>query len=336
MKAVKISGIGSYAPETVISNEDLSKLVETSDEWIASRTGIKNRHLVNGNETATSLAHKAALDALGFSGLSAEEIDCIIVATSMPDHLYPSTACELQSALGAVNAIAFDVVAACSGLIYALSIASQYLKGGAYKKALIVGVDVHSRFLDWEDRTTCVLFGDGAGAFVLSAEDDESKNDVLSIDLKADGSRGKELTIPLSGKNSPLVEPNDQKPSTVYMNGREIYKFAVVEVPKSLRIAIEQAGLTVEAIDYLVPHQANMRIISAIADKLSIPMEKVLSNLHEYGNTSTASIPLAITGALKEGKVKPGSIMAITGFGAGLTWGSSVIKWNAVDKRKNN
>lgn len=335
MKAVKILGIGSYAPETVLSNDDLSKIVETSDEWIASRTGIQKRHVVSGNETSTSLAQKAAEDALGFAGVTAEEIDCIIVATSMPDHLYPSTACELQNALNAKNAIAFDVVAACSGLMYALSIASQYLKAGIYKKTLIVGVDVHSRFLDWEDRGTCVLFGDGAGALVLSSDDDESKNEVLSIDLRADGSRGKELTIPLSGKNCPLVEENEQKPSTVYMNGREIYKFAVVEVPKCLKRAIEQAGLTVEEIDYLVPHQANMRIITAIADKLKIPMEKVLANLHEYGNTSTASIPLAITGALKEGKIKQGSYMAITGFGAGLTWGASVLKWNAVDKRSH-
>jgi 3-oxoacyl-[acyl-carrier-protein] synthase-3 len=334
MKAVKIIGIGTYAPETVISNENLSKIVDTSDDWITSRTGIKNRHIVSGNETASSLALKASQDALAFAGIKAEDIECIIVATSMPDNLYPSCSCDIQRELGASNAIAFDVVAACSGLIYAMSIANQFIKFGAYKNALIVGVDVHSRFLDWTDRGTCVLFGDGAGAFVLTSDDDVSKNDLLSIDLRADGSKGLELCIPLSGKNCPLVEPNDQKPAHVYMNGKEIYKFAVVEVPKSITKVVEMAGLTLDDIDFIVPHQANMRIITAIAEKLNLPQEKVLHNLHEYGNTSTASIPLALHEAVKDGKVNKGSKIVLTGFGAGLTWGSTVIEWNAVDSRK--
>ncbi|MEW5819332.1 MAG: beta-ketoacyl-ACP synthase III [Cyanobacteriota bacterium] len=334
MKAVKILGIGSYAPETVISNSDIAKIVETSDEWIASRTGIKNRHIVSGNESTLSLAHKAAMKALEFASVKAEDVECIIVATSMPDNLYPSCACELQGALGSKKAIAFDIVAACSGLMYALSIANQYLSSGCYKNALIVGVDVHSRFLDWTDRGTCVLFGDGAGAFYLEADDDISKNEILSLDLNADGSKGKELTIPLSGKNCPLVDPNSQNPSIVYMNGREIYKFAVVEVPKSIKKAIEKANYNIEEIDYLIPHQANMRIITAIADKLSLSMDKVIANLDEYGNTSTASIPLALNEAIDDGRVTPGKILVITGFGAGLTWGASVIKWNAVDHRK--
>jgi 3-oxoacyl-[acyl-carrier-protein] synthase-3 len=334
MKAVKILGIGSYVPETVISNDDLSSFLETSDEWIHSRTGISNRHVVNGNETALDLAQKASEEALAFAGTSAEDIDCIIVATSMPDNLYPSEACELQCALGAPKAIAFDVVAACSGLIFALSIANQYIKGGVYKNILICGVDIHSRFLDWNDRSTCVLFGDGAGAMVLSADEDLSKNEVLSVDLNADGCRGKELKIPLSGKNCPLVEPNEQKPSTVYMNGKEIYKFAVVEVPKTIRKALEMAGLSIEELDFLIPHQANTRIISAIAEKLGIPQEKVITNLSEYGNTSTASIPLAMCDAIKAGELIPGKTLALTGFGAGLTWGTSVLKWNAVDRRK--
>lgn len=334
MKAVKIVGIGSFAPETVISNADISKFVDTSDEWITSRTGISKRHVVSGNESSLSLAHKAAQEALAFGGIDPQEIECIIVATSMPDHLYPSTACELQRELGCPKAIAFDVVAACSGLIYALSIANQYLKYGCYKNALIVGVDAHSRFLDWTDRGTCVLFGDAGGAMVLVADDDLSKNEVLSIDLNADGTRGKELTINLSGKNCPLVEPNEQKPSTVFMNGKEIYKFAVVEVPKSISKAIEQSGYSVDEIDYLIPHQANMRIITALADKLHIPMERVIVNLQNYGNTSTASIPLALGEAIEDGRVIPGKKLVITGFGAGLTWGASVINWNAVDQRK--
>lgn len=333
MKAVKIIGIGSYAPETIISNEDISKIVETSDEWIYSRTGIKTRHIVNGNETAVELALKASKNTLAYAGYPAEEIECIIVATSLPDNLYPSTSCELQRDLSASKSIAFDIVAACSGFIYALSIASQYLKCGVYKNALVVGVDIHSRFLDWSDRGTCVLFGDGAGAMLLVAEDDPAKNEIISIDLKADGTKAKELTIPLTGKNSPLVEPNDLKPAYVNMNGKEIYKFAVVEVPKSISKAVELANLTIEDIDFLIPHQANLRIITGIADKLGISMEKVIANLERYGNTSTASIPLAMDEALKNGKIKAGNTLVITGFGAGLTWGSSVIKWNAVDKR---
>jgi 3-oxoacyl-[acyl-carrier-protein] synthase-3 len=333
MKAVKIIGIGSYAPETVITNEDLSKIVDTSDDWIKSRTGISKRHIVSGNETALSLATKAAKEALEFAGETPESIDLIIVATSMPDNLYPSCACELQRELGIKETVAFDVVAACSGLIFAMGVAKQFLKDNTYKKALIVGVDIHSRFLDWEDRSTCVLFGDGAGAMLLTSDEDLSKDEILAIDLNSDGFRGKELTIPLSGNNCPIVEANDQKPSTVYMNGREIFKFAVTEVPKTIRKALEMANLTINDMDYLIPHQANKRIISAIAEKLGINEETVISNLEEYGNTSTASIPLAMTEAIEKGIIKPGHTLVITGFGAGLTWGAAVIKWNAIDKR---
>lgn len=333
MKAVKIVGIGSYAPETVISNDDLSTIVDTSDEWIFSRTGIRNRHVVNGNETAVELSVKATNDALGFAGLTVDDLECIIVATSMPDNLYPSTACELQRELGAHNAVAFDVVAACSGLVFALSIANLYVKSGIYKNAIIVGVDIHSRFLDWTDRTTCVLFGDGAGALILVADDDITKNEILSIDLKSDGTKSMELYIPLSGKNCPLVEPNDQRLSAVYMNGKEIYKFAVVEVPKSIQKAVAMANLTLDDIDFLIPHQANIRILTGIAEKLNLPIEKVIANLDEYGNTSTASIPLAFNEAIHQGKVGVNKNVVMTAFGAGLTWGTSVIKWNAVDKR---
>ena len=333
MKAVKIIGIGAYAPETVISNIDLAKIVDTSDEWIASRTGIKNRHIVNGNESSLSLAHKAALNALGFADVDPSEIDIIIVGTSMPDYLYPSCACELQRELGANNAFAFDITAACSGFTFATSIANQYLKEGNYKTALVVGVDTHSRFLNWEDRGTCVLFGDGAGAIVLTSDDDLSKNEILAVDLNSDGNRGRELTIPLSGKNCPLAEPNDQNESHVYMNGKEIYKFAVTDVPKSIKKVIKSAGLSIDEIDFLVPHQANVRIIKAMADKLQMPLEKIVTNLEEYGNTSSASIPLALSEAIDKDQVTPGCTIVLCGFGAGLTWGSMVVKWNAVDKR---
>lgn len=333
MKAIKILGIGAFAPETVITNDDISKVVDTSDEWIFSRTGIRNRRVVSGNETSVGLAVKAAQDALGFAGVDPSDVECIIVATSMPDNLYPSTACEVQRDIGASNAIAFDVVAACSGLLYAQSIASQFLRSGTYKSALIIGVDIHSRFIDWSDRGTCILFGDAAGAFYMVSDDNLSEDELLAIELRADGTKAKELRIPLTGKNCCLVEQNEQKPPFVYMNGKEIYKFAVQAVPQIITQTLEKAGLGIDQIDFLIPHQANMRIITAISDKLGIPMEKVLSNLENYGNTSTASIPLALLEAIKDGRVKNGKTLVLTGFGAGLTWGASVIKWNAEDKR---
>ncbi len=334
MKAIKILGVGAYAPETVITNDDLSKLVDTSDEWIYSRTGIKKRHVVSGNETAADLAAKAAKDALDFAGVSADEIDFIIVGTSLPDNLYPSTACEVQREIGATKAFAFDLVAACSGFVYSLSTAAMFLRAGGYKRALVIGVDIHSRFIDWTDRGTCVLFGDGAGAFVVESSDDEAENELLGMDLNADGSKGRELTIPLTGKNCPLAEPNDIKPSFVNMNGREIFKFAVSEVPKSVEKVVKSAGLTMEQLDFVVPHQANTRIVQAISDRMNYPIEKFILNIEEYGNTSTASIPMAFCEAVKENKVPKGSHIVLTGFGGGLTWASALIKWNAVDKRK--
>lgn len=333
MTSVKVIGIGSYAPETVITNDDLSTILDTSDEWIYTRTGIKRRHVVSGDETAVSLASKAAQDALAYAGIAAEELDCIIVGTSLPDNLYPSTACEVQREIGASQAFAFDLVAACSGFVFSLSTAAMYLKAGGYKKALVVGVDIHSRFVNWEDRSTCVLFGDGAGAFVLEASDIPEENDLLSFDLNSDGARGRELTIPLSGKNCPLVPSKQPLDSFVTMNGREIFKFAVSEVPKTIKKALEKAGKTLENVDYVVPHQANVRIVQTIADKTGLPHEKFIVNIEDYGNTSTASIPLALDAAVKSKKIVPGQILVLTGFGGGLTWASAVVRWNAQDAR---
>ncbi len=329
---VSIVGLGKYVPENIIKNDDLSKIVDTNDEWILTRTGISERHVVSGDETSVSLASKAAKDALGYAGVSAEEIDLIVVATSLPDNLYPSTACEVQEAIGAKNAVAFDIVAACSGLIFALNIAKSFIMNGTYNKVLLVGVDVHSRFLDWTDRSTCVLFGDGAGAFVLQRSED-GINDIMSIDIHSDGSKAGELKIPVNGKNCPLVKPNKPKEQLVYMNGKEIYKFAVNVVPESVLEALASAGLTIDDLDYLIPHQANMRIISAVTERLNLREEQVIAKLGKYGNTSTASIPIALNDALKEDNIKTPAIIAMCGFGAGLTWGTAVIRWRAKDKR---
>jgi len=329
---VTIAGVGKYVPETIIKNDDIAKLVDTNDEWITSRTGIKERRVVSGNETAVSLAVNAANDALAFAGINPAEIDLVICATSMPDNLYPSSACEIQADIGAVNAAAFDLSAACSGLIYGLFVAKNFIMSGTYEKILVVGVDVHSRFLDWTDRSTCILFGDGAGAFIVTKSED-GINDFLSVDIHADGSKGKELKIPLYGKNCPLVEPNDEKKQFVYMNGKEIYKFAINYVPESILNSLSLAGLSIDNLDFLIPHQANKRIISAITDRLKLQPDQVISNLEKYGNTSTASIPIAFLEALENNLIPESSILALCGFGAGLTWGSAVVRWRAKDKR---
>lgn len=329
---VNIAGIGFSVPDTIITNEDISKIVETNNEWIESRTGIKERRIVSGDESSVSLATKAAIDALGFSGIKAEDIDLIITATSMPDSLYPSTSCEVQQAIGAKKAVAFDIVAACSGLVYGMNIARNFIMTGVYKNVLLIGVDLHSRYVDWTDRSTCILFGDAAGAFVLKRSDD-GINDILAIDMHSDGAKANELKIPLMGKNCPLVELSTEKKQFVQMNGKEVYKFAVSVVPESIQSAIKLAGLTIEDMDYLIPHQANLRIINSISDRLHLESSQVITNLQKYGNTSTASIPVALTEALKENKIKDNSIMAMCGFGAGLTWGTAVVRWRAKDSR---
>lgn len=326
LKPVKIAGVGKCLPDFVVTNPDLEKLVETNDEWITTRSGIKERRLVSGDETGTSLAAGACRQALESAGVAPEEIDLIICATSIPDNLYPSTACEVQKELKCSNAAAFDITAACSGLIYGLNIARSFISSGIYKKVLLTAVDVHSRFVDWEDRSTCVLFGDGAGALLLS-ESNDGQNDIIHIDMEADGSKGEELKIPLIGKNCPLVDANTIQKQHVQMNGKEIYKFAVNTVPVSIKKALEKADIALEQVDNFVLHQANIRIIESIADKLGVSRDKFYVNLHKYGNTSAASIAIALTEAIEDGSVKKDSLLALSGFGAGLTWGTAVIRW---------
>ena len=328
----RLIGVGAAVPPHVVTNADIEKLVDTSDEWITSRTGIRQRHVVNENETASELAAEAARDAIGFAGINPEEIDLIIVATSTPDNLYPSTACMVQAHVGASRAAAFDVEAACTGIVYALTIAQQFIMTGMYKTVLICGVDIHSRFLDWQDRNTCILFGDGAGAFIMQACEE---NEVLATYLRADGSGGHLLWIPNYGTMYPHA--GQDKPQQVdrflQMNGRAIYEFAIREVPEAVRHCCQKAGIEVKDLDFMVPHQANQRIIKAAAERLGLAPNQVVSSVAEYGNTSAASIPLAFKEAVRRGDVKAPAMMALVGFGGGLTWGATVLRWTAVDKR---
>lgn len=333
LKPVTIIGVGKCLPEKIVTNDDLSTIVDTNDEWISSRTGFKQRRIASGNESTSSLAIGAAKEALAFAGIDGSEVELVICASSTPDNMFPSTACEVQAAIGSKGA-AFNLVAACSGLVYALSVANSFIASGVYKKVMVIGAEVHSNFLDWSDRNTCVLFGDGAGALLLS-ESEDGQNDILAIELAADGTKAQELLLPVSRVSCPLIETEDKaKNPYIWMNGKEIYKFAVVTVPKSIKSALEKANLSVEELDYLIPHHANMRIISAVKDRLGLGDEKIIVSLENYANTSTASTPIALSEALEADKIKDNSTIALCGFGAGLTWGSAIIRWRAKDKRQ--
>jgi len=329
----KLLGVGAGVPSAIVTNADLEKLVETSDEWITTRTGIRERRIVRDDETASGLAIEAAKDAIGFANIDPGSIDLIIVATSTPDFLYPSTACMVQSAIGAAHAAAFDLEAACTGIIYALAVAQQFIGSGTFRTALVVGVDIHSRFLNWEDRNTCILFGDGAGAFILQAS--ETENEILATYLRADGNGAHLLKIPNSGSSYPHngKAPVKSTDKFLSMSGRPIYEFAVQAVPEAVRAAAAKAGMRVEDIDYLVPHQANRRIINSAAERLGMGKEKIVSNVEELGNTSAASIPLALWQAIKRKQIVTPSTMVLVGFGGGLTWGSAIVRWTAKDCR---
>jgi len=330
---VKIIGVGAGLPLAVVTNADLEKLVETSDEWITTRTGIRERRIAREHETTSGLAIEAAQDAIGFAGADPKSIDLIIVATSTPDNLYPSTACLVQAAIGATAAAAFDLEAACTGIIYALAVAQQFINSGTFRTALIVGVDIHSRFLNWEDRNTCILFGDGAGAFILQAS--EKENDILATYLRADGTRGHLLKIPNTGTAYPHAGTTPPKNADRFLQmvGRPIYEFAQQVIPEAVQEACARAGIGVGDLDFLVPHQANRRIINAAAERLGMGREKIVSNVDEIGNTSAASIPLALWQAIVRKQVVPPATCALVGFGGGLTWGSAIIRWTAHDAR---
>lgn len=325
-----ILGTGFYVPEKIMTNADLEKIVETSDEWIVERTGIKERRIAEDNQPMSDLALRAAKDALADAGVAAEDLDLIIVATLTSDRIIPSTACMIQNLLGAKHAAAFDLSAACSGFAYAASVAAQFIETGAYKKALVIGAETLSKYINWEDRNTCVLFGDGAGAAVLGQV--EEGYGILSFDLGSDGSGGDAIQIPSSGSLMPVSKESiDQKLNLIHMNGRDVFKFAVKAMGKTVKNSLAKIDMQQEKIDWLVPHQANIRIIESAAKRLSMPMDKVIVNIHKYGNMSAACIPIALAEAAAAKRFKKGDIIALSGFGAGLTWASCIIRWSKED-----
>ncbi|OEG00357.1 3-oxoacyl-ACP synthase [Vulcanibacillus modesticaldus] len=323
---VGILGTGSYLPKKVLTNFDLEKMVDTSDEWIVSRTGIKERRIVTREQAASDLAYEAALSALEKAKISAEQLDLIIVATVTPDHLFPSTACILQDKLGAKKAAAFDLSAACSGFLYGITTAAQFIQAGVYKYVLVIGVETLSKITDWTDRNTCVLFGDGAGAAVLGPV--EEGYGLLSFELGADGSGGNLLKQPAGGSRLPASEETvAQGLHYIQMNGQEVFKFAVKTMEQASIRVIEKAGLKKEDIDLLVPHQANIRIIDYAAKRLELDDEKVIVNVDKYGNMSSATIPIALDEAVVENRINHGDNVLLIGFGGGLTWGAAILKW---------
>jgi 3-oxoacyl-[acyl-carrier-protein] synthase-3 len=321
-----ITGTGSFAPSRILTNLDLEKMVDTSDEWITTRTGIKERRISENGTGGSDLALEASRIALKEAGLEPEQVDLILLGTVTPDYILPSTACVLQDKLGAKNAAVLDVVAACSGFIYGLSIASAFIRIGQYKNVLVIGVETLSKIVNWEDRNTCVLFGDGAGAAVVSATSEEGG--ILGTFLSGDGSLANLLHIPVGGGKTPLTKENfDLKQHYISMQGNEVFKSAVRAMDSAARHIVQEVGLASEDIDLLIPHQANIRIIEALAKRLKVPMDKVYVNIDRYGNTSAASVPIALDEARKRGAIKPGSHTVLVAFGAGFTWGSAVVKW---------
>ena len=322
----RITGTGSYAPKKVITNHDLEKLVNTSDEWITERTGIKERRIAEKGQTTSDLAYEASRKALRAAGLRADELDLILVATMTPDMILPSTGCVLQEKLDAKKAAAFDIYAACSGFIYGMSIASAFIKADVYRNILLVGAEVLSRFTDWEDRTTCILFGDGAGAAVIQRH--AGKRGILSTHLHSDGSLGDLIQVPAGGSQHPASHDTIRKRMHfVKMKGNETFKAAVRALEGVVQEALEHNKVNPEEIDYLIPHQANLRIIQAMAQRLNMPMEKVVLNLPKYGNTSAASIPMALDEAVRHGKIKENHLLLFEAFGGGLTWASALVRW---------
>ncbi|MDQ0879990.1 beta-ketoacyl-ACP synthase III [Peribacillus sp. V2I11] len=305
-----VLGLGRYLPDKIVTNADLEKIMDTSDEWIRTRTGIEERRIAKDDIDTSDMAYEAAKAALKNAEISAEEIDLILVATVTPDQSFPSVACMIQEKLGAMKAAAMDVSAACAGFMYAMITAQQFIKTGAYKHVLIVGVEKLSKVTNWEDRNTAVLFGDGAGAAVLGPVS-EGKG-VLSFELGADGTGGKHLL---------------QEGDFIHMNGREVFKFAVRQMGESSLSVLDKAGLTKEDVDLLVPHQANIRIMEASRERLGLPLEKMTKTVHKYGNTSSASIPMALVEEMEAGRIKDNDLIVMVGFGGGLTWGAIALRW---------
>lgn len=322
MTYARIAGTGSYLPDNVLSNDELARRVDTSDEWIRTRTGIRQRHIALPGQTTGDLAYEASLRAMQAAGVAAADIDLIVLGTTTPDIIFPSTACLLQHRLGANGCAAFDVNAACSGFLYALGIANQFVRSGTSKCALVVGAETLSRMIDWSDRGTCVLFGDGAGAVVLKADDETG---ILSTHLHADGAHKELLYNPVGVSVGFKDEPNHGV--KVMMSGNDVFKVAVKTLDAVVEETLAHHGLDRHAIDWLIPHQANLRIITATARRLDMPMERVIVTVDRHGNTSAASVPLALDEAVRSGKVKRGELLLLEAFGGGFTWGSALLRY---------
>ena len=322
----RITGTGSFAPKKVLTNHDLEKMVDTSDEWIFDRTGIRERRICEKGQTTSDLAYEASIRALKMAGISAQDLDLIIVGTLTPDSAMPSLGCVLQAKLHAKKAAAFDIYAACSGFLYGLSIADGFIRSGIHSTILVVGAEALSRFTDWEDRTTCVLWGDGAGAAVVQRH--AGKRGILSTHLHSDGSYGDVLHIPGGGAAHPATHDTvEKRMHYIKMKGNETFKIAVRALEDVVQEALDHNKVKPEDIDLLVPHQANLRIIQAMAKRLNMPMEKVVLTIHKYGNTSAASIPMALDEAVRDGRVKENKLILLEAFGGGLTWASALIRW---------
>lgn len=315
----RIIGTGSYLPEKILTNKDLESMVDTSDEWIRTRTGIERRHIAAEGQTASDLALEASRNAIEAADIRAKDIDLVIVATTTPDMIFPSTACILQNKLGISNGPAFDVQAVCSGFIYALATADMFVSSGKARNALVVGAEVYSRIMDWNDRSTCVLFGDGAGAVILTRD---QKPGILSSHLHADGSYSQILAAPASIHSGKI-----QGTPFITMEGGTVFKFAVKVLEEAALEALQANQLQTSDIDWLIPHQANIRIITSTAKKLGIPQEKVVATVSQHGNTSAASVPLALDLAVRDGRIRPGQHIVLEGVGGGFTWGSVLVRW---------
>ena len=326
MPYAHITGWGMAVPEPILTNDDISKMVDTNDAWIRERTGIHERRIARDNQFPSTLGVEASINALTVANLRPTDLDLIICTSSSPEYIFPATACLIQDQLGATKAGAFDLLAACTGFIFALNMAAQAIRSGSIKSALVVGSEPLSRFVDWKDRNTCILFGDGAGAFVLQAS--ETPGGVLSAVMHSDGSGGDSLIIPGGGARYPATEASvHEGKHYIQMDGKEVFRFATRVMASATQEALDAAGLTIEEIQWIIPHQANIRIIQAAARGLKLPMDRFIVNLERYGNTSTASIPIAMVEAVECGKIKPGEKLVMVGFGGGLTWGALAAEW---------
>lgn len=322
-----ILGSGSELPPKVMTNKDFEKLIDTSDEWITTRTGIKERRILEEGKGNADMAYRASVQALQAAGLEANDLDAIIVGTMTPDYPMPSSACVLEDMLGARKVFSFDVNAACSGFLNALTVADSFVRTGLIRNALVVGSDVLSRMLNWQDRTTCVLFGDGAGAIVVGASSDGNRG-ILSTRLRTDGSYAKTLYVPAGGSLKPAsIETIENKQHTITMNGKEVFKIAVRAMEEISREVLEEANVSIDEVSLVIPHQANRRIINALAERLKVPLEKVVVNVDKYGNTSAASVPVALDEAWRQGRIAAGDIVLLNSFGAGFAWGAALIRF---------